>query len=95
MVIGRIAKLEFFNGSTIFKRERSESEKAYLRSAIRDKDDADRTGHPLSRYVLVGECTHQMSMSRSMSMSMYSSRSRYRSRISTIDQEVDMYSIVV
>ena len=37
-MIARIKQLEIFNGSIIGARERVESEKAYLRSVLRDRD---------------------------------------------------------
>lgn len=47
LVIGRIQRLAQFNGSSISIRERIDSEKAYLRSAIRDVEDAAAAGRPL------------------------------------------------
>ena len=47
LVIGRIQRLSTFNGSTISSRERIDSEKAYLRTAIRDVEDAAAAGKPL------------------------------------------------
>jgi len=47
LVIGRIKQLVLFNGSKIGTRERLDSEKAYLRSAIRDVEDAVAAGRPL------------------------------------------------
>ena len=47
-VIGRVSKLQFFNGSTINIRERLDAEKIYLRHCMRDIDDATRSGHPMS-----------------------------------------------
>lgn len=47
LVIGRIKQLSLFNGSYINSRERIDSEKAYLRAAIRDVEDAAASGLPL------------------------------------------------
>ena len=48
IVIGRIQRLAVFNGSGVGTRERIDSEKAYLRSAIRDVEDAAAAGQPLA-----------------------------------------------
>jgi len=48
LVISRIKHLAFFNGSIVSIRERIDSEKSYLRSAIRDVEDAATAGKPLS-----------------------------------------------
>lgn len=47
VVIGRVRQLLLFNGSYVGARERVDSEKAYLRSAIRDVEDATAAGLPL------------------------------------------------
>jgi len=52
-VIGRIALLEFFNGSTVHARERLDAEKQYLRNAIRDVDELAKAGRPLSDTALL------------------------------------------
>eukprot|EP00605_Chrysophyceae_sp_TOSAG23-4_P002946 GSChrysophyteH1.ASY1.ANO1.3244.1 assembled CDS len=51
-VLGRIAKLDFFNGSIVHPRERIDAEKVYLRSIHRDREDAAKSGHPLSEKTL-------------------------------------------
>ena len=48
LVIGRTKRIAVFNGSTINSRERMDSEKAYLRRAIRDVEDAAAAGMPLA-----------------------------------------------
>jgi tubulin-specific chaperone E len=55
VVIGRMAKLKFFNGSMIQGRERMDSEKSYLRRIIRERADIeakvpDVTALPHPRY---------------------------------------------
>lgn len=52
-VIGRIAQLEFFNGSTVHARERLDAEKQYLRNSIRDVDELAKAGRPLSDAALL------------------------------------------
>ena len=46
-VIGRMVNLSFFNGSGISPRERTDSEKLYLRRILKDVEDATQLGRPL------------------------------------------------
>ena len=47
IVIGRIQQLQFFNGSGVGPRERTDAEKAYLRSIMYALDDAQAAGTTL------------------------------------------------
>lgn len=44
IIVGRLQRLQFFNGSTISPRERTDAEKAYLRSIMYALDDAAAAG---------------------------------------------------